>query len=343
MKRLFLMVSLCLSGIGMAFAQNDAQTVAMVNITKPEPITVRQLKAAITPLEQAAGRTMTVAQRRQALDSLIGQRLIIQAAERDRLPLSPIDVDNALKSNLAAQLGRQPTQAEFNSVLGDNAAAIREDARKTLLIQAYIQTKKLALLQAAERYEPSEADINYSYVINRRDLIRLDTVGVSLISIPMENDRAKAKAKADSLAREISANPARFDEIALPGKAQNARATVGFEAGDTYLERNPELDQQSGKQFVTTVFNLRQGEVSPLLETGDAFYFIRVNSIYGFKVLELNDVVSLASRMTVREYIRDDLKSKENQRVLEQAFQELAAELRRPTGVVTVYEQYLNW
>jgi parvulin-like peptidyl-prolyl isomerase len=288
---------------------------------------------------------LTVAERRQVLDQLIGQRLFVQAAERDRMTINPKVVDDALMENLAAQVGRQPTQAEFNSVLGNNAAAIREDARKTLLARSYVQSKKLALFQAADQYEPSEADIAYFFVMNRRELIRLDTVGVSLISIPIENDRPKAKAKADSLAREISANPARFDDIALPGKAQNARVTAGFEAGDTFLERNPELDQQMGKQFITTVFNLKQGEVSPLLETQSAFYFVRVNSIYGFKALELNDVVNpaLQSSPTVRQAVRDDLKSKENQRVFEQAFLELATEMRKERGVVTVYEQYLNW
>jgi parvulin-like peptidyl-prolyl isomerase len=339
MKRLFLIVSLCLSSIGMVFAQTDAQTVAMVNLNnKPEPVTVRQLKDEIAPQEQTLRRTLTVTEREQALEELIGQRLIIQAAERDKLPISPVDVDNLIKNNIAAQLGRQPTAADLNE-------KNRDDARKLLLIQAYCQTKKTALFEAAKRYVPSEADITYSFVMNRRELIRLDTVGVSLISIPIENDRPKAKAKADSLAREISANPARFDDIALPGKAQNARATVGFEAGETFLERNPELDQQMGKQFISTVFNLKQGEVSPLLETQSGFYFVRVNSIYGFKALELNDVVNpaLQSIPTVRQFVSEDLKSKEEQRVFQQAFLELAAELRKERGAVTVYKQYLNW
>jgi hypothetical protein len=347
MKRLFLIVSLCLSGVGMVFAQNDAQTVAMVNLIRQEPITVRQLRTALAPLEQAAGRVLQVSERRQALDQLVGQRLIIQAAERDKMTVSPVEVDNALKNNLVSQLGRQPTDQEFAQALqqaGANAATLREEARKQLLMQKYVMTKKQAQIQAVNQYEPTEADITYSYLLYRRELIRLDTLGVTLISIPIGSDRAKAKATADSLTREIGTSSAKFDEIALRGQSNDSLEKVGYAARVAYLERSAELDQQSGKQFVTTIFNLKQGEVSPQLETRDAFFFVKVNSVYEFKVLELNDPVSPANpRMTVREYVRQDLKGKEEQRVLEQALQELIADLKRERNAVTVFDQYLNW
>jgi parvulin-like peptidyl-prolyl isomerase len=327
----------------MVFAQNDLQTVAMVELTKKEPITVRQLKAELTPREQAAGRTSTVEERRTILNSMIDQRLILQAAERDRITISAAEIDNALRTNLAQQIGRQPTEAEFTQAVqqaGTSVQAIREEARKQLLAEKYLMAKKQTQIQNIK--EPTEANItNWYNLYKARDLVRPDTIGVTLISVPVSPDKAKARETADRLTREIDNSPTKFDQVALRGQNPDA---VGYVARTTFLARTPEFLQQSGEHFITVAFGLKQGEVSPLLETSDAYHFLKVNTIYPNKILELDDPVSPATpNVTVRQYIRQGLMTEQMQLNLNTALQELITDLRKERNAVTIYDQYINW
>ncbi|MDR2509634.1 MAG: SurA N-terminal domain-containing protein, partial [Spirochaetaceae bacterium] len=99
-----------------AFGQNDMQTVATVRLTKTESITVKQLKIEVDNIQKATGKTLNNAERREVLDSMINQRLALQAADRDRVSVSDAEVNqqiNEFRSQLAGRLGRNPTESEF--------------------------------------------------------------------------------------------------------------------------------------------------------------------------------------------------------------------------------------
>ncbi|MCL2881209.1 MAG: SurA N-terminal domain-containing protein, partial [Treponema sp.] len=62
------------------FAQNDLQPAAIVKLTKPEPITVKQFRTEADRMEKAAGRALTNDEKKQVLDAMINERLAMQAA-----------------------------------------------------------------------------------------------------------------------------------------------------------------------------------------------------------------------------------------------------------------------
>jgi parvulin-like peptidyl-prolyl isomerase len=352
MKRLFSMVFLCLSGIGMVFAQNDAQTVAMIELVRKEPITVRQLKEAIAPLEQAAGQTMTVAQRRQALDQLISQTLILQAAERDKMTVVNSELDNAVNSvklQMAQQTGKMPTDAEFGAALqqqGTTLVALRGQLQKQILMEKYVQAKKQSQIQV--NTNPTEAEIVKRYNYTKVRLVRPDTVSVTLIEVSQGTNKVGAKTIADRLVREVGNDPAKFDQVALRGQAGNLdyKTQAGIYVGMTL-----ETLQQTGDQFMDIAFGLKQGEVSALIEGQGilnrgsmAYQLIKVTARYPFTApLQLDDILDFSSPGTVRESIRQTIQAERMQTNYSNAAQELAADLRKERGAVTIYDQYLNW
>jgi parvulin-like peptidyl-prolyl isomerase len=352
MKRLFVSVILCLGGALNLFGQIETQTVAMVNLIRQEPITVRQLKAELTPLEQAEGRSFTVAERREALDALINQRLILQAAERDRVTVSENEIDNALRNYLAQQAGRALTDAEYAQALrqaGTNTPLIRQQASRQLLMQKYLMAKKGTQINATS--EPAEADILRWYNINKSELRWPDIVGISLISVPYGADsstKARARTTADRLIREIGTDPAKFDAAVLRGIAAGSGVAAAGENNyvstrNFYVRRTRDFQQGVGDNFFNTAFSLKQGEVSSLIEGLLAYQIIKVTEIYHQKFLELEDIVDPENPISVRQYIRQILIAEQQQQLLNQAFAELVEELRRGRNTVTVYEQYLNW
>jgi parvulin-like peptidyl-prolyl isomerase len=353
MKRLLLTFLFFAGGLWTVFAQNDAQTVAMVELIKKEPITVRQLKAELAPLEQARGQPYTAAERRLALDELVNQKLILQAAERDRIAVSENEIDTALRDYLAQQNGRALTDAEYTQAMqqaGANAPAIRQQVSRQLLMQKYLMSKKQAQINSVR--QPTDDDVVSWYNLNKAKMVRPDMVRLNLISVPYGPDAAskvRAKGLADRLLLDIGGSASKFDEAVLKGRSTGAAAPANSaEAGYVstrgfYVSRTPEVQQAVGERFLAIAFSLKQGEVSPLIENDLAYQVIKVTEFYPQKSLELDDIMDPANPIIVRQYIRQGIMTERAQAAVDQALRELIDDLRKSRNAVTVYEQYLNW
>jgi parvulin-like peptidyl-prolyl isomerase len=329
------------------FTQSDLQPVAIVRLTKSEPITVKQYRTEVERMEKQAGRALDTAERRQVLDVMINEKLAIQAAERDKIIVSENEINQQLqnlRASLAQRVGRQPTDAEFTVAVrnetGLELPAFREQLRRQLITQKYLLSKKQSLFNSI--VPPTETDIVNTYTLAKTQFIRPETVRFSMIQVPFGADsgtKTKAKSLADQLMQEIGSNPAKFDEAMIRGQTPNS----GYQAGDGgYLPRNLEAQQVAGQDFINTAFSLKQGEVSKLIEGVRGYQIIKVTETYGQKSLELDDVFQLGSRMTVRDYIGNALLQERQQAVIERATQELVTELR--TGnPFQIFENNLKW
>jgi parvulin-like peptidyl-prolyl isomerase len=365
MKRSPILFLLCVFTVGSAFAQIDLQPVAIVRLTRSEPITVRQLK---TELEKIAWQNLTmnlgrnptsaeiareverygVTERRQVLEVEINNRLALQAAERHRITVTDNELNQQitqLKAVMAQSIGRQPTDEEFAMAIknetGMELPAFRDNTRRQLITQKYLLSKKQDVLSNIR--EPTEQEVIAFYNLNKSSFVRPDTVRFSMIQVPYGQDAAsksRAKTLADSINRDIGSNPSRFDEAVLRGQAPNA----GYQAGDAgYLPRNTQAAQAAGEDFINTAFSLRQGEVSKVIEGVGAYQIIKITETLPFKPLDLDEIVEPGSRITVREYIRQGLLQQRQQEVLTRATQELVTELRAGNPFQIMENNLTNW
>jgi len=349
MKRAVFLLFLGLFPAIFGFAQSDLQPAATVNLVRSEVITVKQLRTEVERMEKGAGRPLTQAERLQLLDTMINERLAVQAAERDRITITENEVNaqiQELRSNLARSLGRQPTDAEFSKAILDSSgmdlAAFRESLRKQMITQKYLMTKKESTFKSIK--VPTEEDIRTAYNLNKAQFIRSETIRFSMIQVPYGADaasRAKAKELADRLAKEIGTSALKFDEVFVRGQAPNS----GYIAADGgYLPRTADAQRVVGQNFLNTAFSLKQGEVSKLMEgvPGSGFQIIKVTESYGMKNLELDDILDLASRTTVRNYIGNVMLQERQQLILAQATQELVTDLRK-NNPFRIYQDNIKW
>jgi parvulin-like peptidyl-prolyl isomerase len=347
MKRAVFVTFLCFLAAVSGFAQADLQPAAIVNLIRTEPITVRQLRSEVTRLETANGRVLTQAERLQVLDLIINERLALQAAERDRVIVTENEVNQQMqqfRNSIAQQLGRQPTDADFAQVVreqrGLDVPAFREETRKQMIVQKYLLSKKGELINSVRA--PTEDEIMTEYNLLRGDLVRPETIRFSMIQVPYGSDsasRTRARDLANRLVQEIGSNPSKFDEVVARSVAPNS----GYQAGDAgFLPRNQEARSVVGQDFMNVAFNLRQGEVSRLIEGGQGFQIIKVTENYSVASLQLDDIFQLGTRVTVREYIGQALLSQRQQAILAQASQELVTELRAGRSF-QVFENNINW
>jgi parvulin-like peptidyl-prolyl isomerase len=297
-------------------------------------------------MENAAKRKLTADERKQVLDGMINERLVIQAAERDKIVVSDNEINQQLqqlRSMLAQNIGRQPTDAEFAQAIKNEfnmeLQAYREQTRKQLIFQKYIMTKKGDLINSIK--VPTEQEIQAEYVVRRSELLRPEIVNISAIFIPYGTDtasRSKARDLANKLIKEIGANPSKFDEILALSRAPNS----GYQSDTGYLPRNQEARGRVGDKLMDAAFSLRQGQVSQLIEGVEGFQIIKVTENYSEKILELYDFVQPGSKITVKDLIGQDLLNKRQQNILMQASQELFNELRAGRDF-RIQNNLLNW
>jgi len=346
MKRLILIFVGIFTAVS-AFSQAGLQPAATVNLIRTEPVTVGQLKIEVERMEKASGRALTQSERLQVLDVMINERLVIQAAERDRVLLTDNELNqqvNQFRASMAQQLGRQPTEAEFSQAVmnesGLDVPTFRDQLRRQLIVQKYLVAKKGDIIQGVK--SPTDDDIASEYAVRKTELVRPDTIRFNMIQIPYGADasaRARARTLADSLVREINNDPSKFDEVASRSVAPNS----GFQAGDAgYLPRNNEARQVAGQAFMDTAFALKQGQVSRLIEGQQGFQIVKITENYASKQLELTDIFQLGTRVTVREYIGQFLLNQRQQAALAKASEELVSELRSGR-TFQIFENNIKW
>jgi parvulin-like peptidyl-prolyl isomerase len=350
MKRLIISLVLCFSAAFTGFAQTDLQPVAIVRLTKSEPITVKQLKVEVEKMEKQAGRSLTSAERKQVLDVMINEKLAIQAAERDRITVSENELNQQiqqLRTNMAQAAGRQPTEAEFATAVrnetGLEMPAFRDQVRRQYLVQKYLMSKKQNLLESAKA--PTEDEIVTFYNNAKSQFVRPETVRLSMILVPFganAADRTKARDLANRLVQEIGSNAAKFDEAVMKGQSPGS----GYQSGSSYLPRTPQAQQTLGQELINVAFSLKQGEISRLVESPQGYHILKVTETYDVKILNLDDVISPDSRVTVRNYINQGLGQQRQQAVIDRAQQELINELRVGSDrkeTFQVFENNLKW
>jgi parvulin-like peptidyl-prolyl isomerase len=352
MKRtIFLLIFISLIAV-LGFSQANLQTAAVVNLIRSEPIAVGQLRTEVERREKEAGRTMTLEGRRQVLDEMINERLILQAAERDRILVTENEITQSLRNNLAQQIGRLPTDAEFAQAVresGMTEQALREQARKQVVAEKYLMAKKGSLIESIRA--PTEEEIAVQFSLVRTQFVRPETVEFSGIQIPYGPDaasRTKARELADRLNREIGSDPSKFDTAFERAVMPNS----GYNAGRMELPRIPEAQREFGQDFINTAFSLRQGQVSRLIETPNHYYIIKVTRNLEYKILELNDNIpgyllpayGIDPRMTVsvRNFLGNFMLLERQQNIILQATQEIITELRTGRSF-QIFENNLNW
>jgi hypothetical protein len=281
---------------------------------------------------------------------MINERLVLQAAERDRVIISDNELNQhigQIRAQMAPALGRQPTDAEFATAVrgqtGLEMPAFREQTRRQLTQQNYLFTQKRGMLENIR--PPAEAEIVSMFELTRSQFVRPDTVRLSMIQVPFGADaaaRTRARQQIDGLAREIGTSAARFNEAVARSQAPGS----GFVGGDFgFMPRNLEAAQRMGQPFVNAAFELRPGGISRVLEgpPGSGYQIIMVTESHAMRSLELDDILHPGSPITVRAYIANIMMQERQMQALAQAVQELHSELRAGGRTFQVFEANLNW
>jgi parvulin-like peptidyl-prolyl isomerase len=353
MKRRSVLISLISLSGTLLFAQAIDKQVAMVRLTRAETITVRQVRKTVDPLEQRANRALTKDERKQVLEGFIARALIEQAAERDKVYVSDAELKTEVerqKKALGAQLkaGRDLTDAELQTLIVQNSGTTWDEFLKAL---KYSQlTYKYAAFKHPDAFskipETTDADAKAYYDANKTkyfvwdDTVHMKWILIDTRNLTSKDERDKAAKRADDVYKEFKSG-AKFDELVARYSDDTTSKYKGGEMG--WLQRNDTTQQQLlGTAFFDSVFALKKGETSGIIQTNVGYAIVQVTDRIDAKILGLEDKIPPNYTEVVKDRVKALLLQNRQTEAYTKTLTDIIADLKKQAEV-KVFEENLSW
>lgn len=358
MKKKLSIVIFAFGVLTLVFAQNDLQVIAQVKVVKTEPITLGQLKKMIKGFETVANRKLTVDERKNVLDGLLGQRLLAQFGEKEGIRVLDSEVNEYFNNFLSQQVGEYTTEAEFAKVIkkehnqsldeffrantGNGVAEAKKMLKDEIMIQKFVMSKKLDEIKSMST--PSDADIRKDYELHKQEFFRPDTLKLVIIGVMKEGNDKKETEKINSLNSKVKKDLKNLASI------QKNAEKEGYVCQERYAIKNALGAKALGLQLeaLLQIFEKNVNFVSDITDMPDNKQFFVITEKYDAKILNLSDVIDPAQTITVYEFVKQKLSAEMQTMALQKANLDLIKELRTDENVKLLKEgealnKILNW
>ena len=344
MKKIFAVLSILMFATFAVFAQADLQPVAVVKLNKNESITLKQLKTRCVSYEKQIGRPLTVEERKQVLDTLIEETLMVQAAGKAGVTVADSSVDQYFAQSMSQSLGVNVTEKDLDELLkkqqgksldevlteqtGMNKAEYKKHLKNMLLMQQFVVQKNQAEIQ---KVAATDEEIRMAYESNKSSFVWNDMVKLFLVIVPKNNDIEGAKAKAVDYLDKYTNKKLTAEQIVIQSQQENS----GFKAGLGVFPKTEAAANGIGMTLQNMIFVFGQGEgyTSAVEETATDFRFLSVLKKYEAKMLAIGDLVQPETTVTVYDYIRSNLTQQKQQIYMNNAATTLAKEYHTAENV----------
>lgn len=347
MKKILFVALLSLVGIFGAMAQNLMQTLAVVKYGDSEAVTVKEVKDIVDTQEKEAKRKLTPQEREQIYESVINQKLVLQAAKKAGVTVSATEVDQMFFQNISQQLGlprvysekelndlvMQQKKISFTQFVKEETGMSIEEVKNTivrpsLLLQRYILMKNRDELQ---KVMATDKEIRDYYELNKVQFTRPDSLKMFLVAVPRENN-PNAKAKIEGLLNDLKSGKTSVEKLRAEGTDMQKS---GYGSADVVVMKIQQHAAQLGITYerLLAMFEEALNKPSEILETPQSYQFYEILEKYPFKALELSDVVRPDTTQTVYETVRALITQQKQYQYLEQARQDMIKSLNVPENV----------
>ncbi|MGM0431586.1 MAG: peptidylprolyl isomerase [Spirochaetota bacterium] len=323
------------------------EPVAVVELETAETITQAELeeKYEVYLSNQAeAGRDTSSISRKDVLNVMINDILILQGAAKEGISLSEDQLDRMVseqRNNFAQQVGTQLTDQQFNQLLTHYFGLTREEYRQKLkenyLVDTYVRRVKGDMIENVQ--PPTQAEISSFYKRNAANFINPEYVKLGHVFI---DTRSRSDSEARKLAEKISRNirygiksfENQVSEYSDDEDSKSSDGEIGWLAIDD--ESNAEA---LGEDFMDTAFSLDVGEVSRPVRSQAGYHVIKVLDHRSPKILSMEDTVSPGTDTTVQQYISQQLLQRKQSEAYNQAISAVLEDLREDADIQILLEE----
>lgn len=214
--------------------------------------------------------------RRQAIDKLIDQTLLLQMGERIGLRISDAQLDQTLTQMAAEQGASLDDMRRSLEASGDNFQTYREEIRNEMIasrtMRASVERRVYVSLQEVQnllRILEQQGQTNEEYNVGHI-LIEIPD-GATAEEIKAQKERAEAVIRLLNEGRE-------FKQIAIASSG-GAKALEGGQLGWMNINEMPTL-------FAEAVKGHKKGDIVGPLRSGAGFHIVKLQDVRGVEVVE---------------------------------------------------------
>ncbi|HTP60273.1 MAG TPA: peptidylprolyl isomerase [Spirochaetia bacterium] len=351
MRKTILLAALAVVFASTAWGQVLDRPAATVRLIRTQSITVSQLQRVIAPLEAQYHRTLSSDERKQVLDQMIGQALIEQAGDRDKIVVPDAELNARIQEyekNLgqAANMGRPFSDQEMQQYVRNNGASwedFQKQLRSQLLMVDYARAKNPGLLDTVKPV--TEADIQDFYDSHKKeefvdDIMSVRHIFIDTHTLISQTDKDKARKHAEDILKELKAG-ASFGDLVMKYSDDTVSKYRGGDIG-LIMRSDPSRLQIFGKDFMDDLFKLKKGDTSDVLQSNVGFHIVKVVDRIDAHLLTLDEKIPPQFQMTLRDYIKGNLTLQRQNDVLSTALNSIIATLKKQADV-KVFDSNLTW
>lgn len=232
--------------------------------------------------------------RKNVIEQLIEDRLILSEAKKLNIEVD----ERGVEARLADVKKRFGSKEEFEHVLSGQGLTLKDLTTRYLeqmMIRGLIDRK------VGSKVTVSPVEINRYYDEHMNEFIQPE--GITLRNILIRPKKDLAPEKAIDLAKEILRRIQEGGDFALLAKeySEGPNASGGGLMG--YVKKGDLLPE-----IESVVFNLKEGELSGIIQTSLGYHIFKVEEKRERKVLSLSEVRADVEEAVFREKVKDRLK-----------------------------------
>jgi parvulin-like peptidyl-prolyl isomerase len=332
------------------FGQVIDQPVARVKLIKTDIIYQSKFIKFVEKYQKQANKQLTMDDKKMILDKLIEEKLLIQAAQQDKVSVSQAEIDAKIKQFkqlLEYQEQKPYSDDEFKKYIAKQSETTWDEfldtIKNSILQQNYLMSKKGKDIEAASK-PATEDEIKAFYEENRKNFVAPEMVKFKQIVLITKGKDADTKKKSFARAQEILKDIQKggtfdnYNEVFVPG--------ITGQVGALYIETWQRDDEQRktayGQELFNVLFKMDEGSLSDIIESNVGYHIIQIVKKYPFGILKLEDKIPPQFTDTVRDKIKDGLKQKKQYDNLQKAYVELVADLKKKAEI-KIFEDKLTW
>lgn len=332
--------------VGGLSAQTLDQPVATIKLDKTSSlVSQKAFRDRVAAIEAQRSITLDANAKNQLLQDMITEELIrmdedlkgVKASDEDLLKQfrasNPGLTDSQIRTELEKQSGKSWDEA---------TVPLKRQVANMKYFNQFPQSSELGKITV------TDAEIKEFYDSNTALFTAPDYVRVSHIffdtKVKPKGTLQEIQKRADDTLQKITSGQSTFEEMAAsvsddPGSAK-ANGDIGYLPRTLESQAGQRLLQIFGRDFLTAVFNLKKGEVSPVLTSNSGFHIVRVTQKIDKHFMTLDEPVYPGKDETVRAAIHQTLQQRKVMAAQTKMINEIGADLRTKASIKTFEQNF---
>ncbi len=309
------------------------QRAATVNLTKPEIISKKQLSQTVELLKQNGIDKPDS----EILETMIGDVLLKQGAEREKIKISDAEVINAIRKQIGNQASGM-TDQQLKDVVrrqtGIPWEKYSEKSKETIQLQKYVQKVKSAKMNNIPN--PSSEEIKKFYDENSRQFfiaktVKFDHIFIDTRMLSGKEDNDKARERALGYEKDLKSGLKSFDQLVENSDDSSSK----YNKGSFGYLRIDDIQRKKllGDEFFDSVFSLKKGQLSGVIKSNMGFHIVRMNDVLEPRVLDIDDRINPEGETTVRQRIESFLILRKQEVLFKESVEELVNDLKKEAEI----------